>query len=51
MWDEEKACEGRLPRGSVTQADTRRMCGVSQVRKEGQGTGLGRGATYVKAQR
>lgn len=51
MWVGEKACDGRLPRGSVTQMDTRRMCGVSQVRKWGQGTGLGRGATCVKAQK
>lgn len=51
MWDGERACEGRLPGGSVIQTVTRKMCIVNQVRKEKQGTGLGRGTTCVKVQR
>lgn len=33
LWDGQKAREGRLPGGSVTQVDIRKMCGV----KSGKG--------------
>ena len=51
MWDGERACEGRLPGGSVNRTVTRNMYRVNWVRNREQGSGLDRGTTCVKVQR
>lgn len=51
MWDGERACEGRLPGGSVNRTVTRNMYRVNWVRNRERGSGLDRGTTCVKVQR